>query len=186
MDNIKGDIVQLEKKIDKLRVDYEQYFMRITKREPIILREEVDRLVRKLSGTVINNTGDKFKLNTILAKYNTLKTQWGKILRQIEEGVWLDKRENVMGGGQRAVMNTPSMKPASAPASGGSDGDKAVFDAYVNARKQCGESTSGLSYDTFKKSMDAQREKVKSAGAKDVEFKVTVQDGKSKITFVKK
>jgi len=173
--------------IEKLRVDYDQYFARVTKREPAKLREDIDRLVRTLSTSVINNTGIKFRLNTLVAKYNSYKQHWNKVLKMIEDGVYDEARARIMGGPKPGVPAPSAETPKAAaarPAAGG--GDEAIFKAFLDAKKQCNEGVAGMDYNQFKKSLDAQREKLKSTGVTNAEFKVTVKDGKAKIVFTKK
>lgn len=65
---------------------------------------------------------------------------------------------------------------------GGAQTDQAqqVYQKLVAAKKRCNEPTSGLTYDSVKKSMTQQREHLKKTrGAKDVDFKVVIKDGKA-------
>src|SRR4030067_1290907 len=80
------DITALEKKLLQLKTDYEQYFLGYQKIAPEKLRVEVDKLVRLLTGQTITNTGLKFRLNTVTAKFSSYKTYWDRTIREIEEG----------------------------------------------------------------------------------------------------
>ncbi|MBL9037669.1 MAG: hypothetical protein JNG84_04040, partial [Archangium sp.] len=76
----------------------------------------------------------------------------------------------------------PSRAPAPVAAEGGLSEQKikAIYDAYVMAKKRCGEDTSKLSLtsvaDTLKKQVPAL---MKQHAAKSVEFKVVIKDGKA-------
>ncbi|MBI5343963.1 MAG: hypothetical protein HZB83_01260, partial [Deltaproteobacteria bacterium] len=83
---IREEIDALESKVSKLRTDYEQYFARLIKREPLKLREEVERLILKCSNASITNTSFKFKYNSVVAKYSSYKQYWTRVLRAIEDG----------------------------------------------------------------------------------------------------
>jgi hypothetical protein len=82
-------------------------------------------------------------------------------------------------------------RPAAAPTAGGSDLSdakvRAVYDAYVAAKRQGGEDTSKLSFEavaqTLRKQVPELLEKTK---AKSVEFKVVVKDGKAQLKAVPK
>lgn len=89
-----------------------------------------------------------------------------------------------------ATGSNPALKPAaSAPVSRPSTGPdgglsdtkiKAIYDAYVMAKKRCGEDTRSVTYDSVASSLKKQvPELMKSHNAKSVEFKVVIKDGKA-------
>lgn len=82
------DIQLLEARLGELRVAYEKYFAGVEKIEPIRLRDEVQRMVRKAGTLFITNTGLKFKRDSIIAQFNTLSQHWNRILKQIEDGTY--------------------------------------------------------------------------------------------------
>ncbi|MFP2908905.1 MXAN_5187 C-terminal domain-containing protein, partial [Pyxidicoccus sp. 3LFB2] len=91
---------------------------------------------------------------------------------------------------------TPTPGAAAAPrppvAGGGGGGmsdDKlrAVYDAYVTAKRRCQEDTSKLSYESVAATLRKQvPELLKQHGAKAVEFKVVIKDGKASLKAVPK
>lgn len=85
---LKEDIDLLDSKIARLKTDYEQYFMRLVKREPAKLREEVERLVLLYSNKSLTNTTLKFRYNTLVAKFSSYKQYWTRVLRAIDEGTF--------------------------------------------------------------------------------------------------
>jgi hypothetical protein len=95
-----------------------------------------------------------------------------------------------------AVARTPSPAPTAAaprpPAAAGSGGmsdDKlrAVYDAYVTAKRRCQEDTSKLSYESVAATLRKQvPELLKQHNAKAVEFKVVIKDGKASLKAVPK
>lgn len=86
-----------------------------------------------------------------------------------------------------ATGSNPALKPASRPAAPvGSDGGlneqkiKAIYDAYVMAKRRCGEDTSRLSLDSVATTLRSQVPTLmKQHNAKSVEFKVVIKDGKA-------
>lgn len=64
---------------------------------------------------------------------------------------------------------------------------KAVYDAYVTAKKRCNEDTSKLSYDSVAANLRKQvPELMKKHNAQGVEFKVVIKDGKAILRAVPK
>lgn len=85
--------------------------------------------------------------------------------------------------GSNPALKPPPSRPA-APV--GSDGGlneqkiKAIYDAYVMAKRRCGEDTSKLSLDSVATTLRSQVPTLmKQHNAKSVEFKVVIKDGKA-------
>ncbi|MCY1017663.1 MXAN_5187 C-terminal domain-containing protein [Pyxidicoccus sp. MSG2] len=84
---------------------------------------------------------------------------------------------------------TPAPRPPAAGGSGGMSDDKlrAVYDAYVTAKRRCQEDTSKLSYESVAATLRKQvPELLKQHNAKAVEFKVVIKDGKASLKAVPK
>jgi hypothetical protein len=89
--------------------------------------------------------------------------------------------------------SSPSSPPkpaaSSAPASGQLSDDKlkAVYDAYVTAKRRNQEDTSKMSYESVAANLRKQvPELLKQHNAKSVEFKVVIKDGKATLKAVPK
>ena len=79
---------ELELRLERLRALYEQYFMGLEKIEPQIARKDVDRRIYVLRREKIRNTAKRFKLQTIIQRYNTFQQYWQRICREIENGTY--------------------------------------------------------------------------------------------------
>lgn len=204
---IKEDVEQFESKIAKLKVDYEQYFMRVVRKEPVKLRDEVDKFVLNYSNKSITNTQYKFRLNTAIAKYSAYKQYWNRVLRDIEEGRFVHRAEggfapppannhNHLPGGQAQDLAEPEeledepsrpQPPKVAPPAQPADEAEAVYRKFIEARRQCNEPTEGITKESLAKSIEQSKkliaEKYKTS---DVELKVLIKDGKAKLTIVPK
>lgn len=88
LQEIEAQVSELEDRVERLRALYEQYFSGIEKLEPLILRKEVDRRLWALRKMQIRNTALRFKLQTIVQRYNTFQQYWARICRDIENGTY--------------------------------------------------------------------------------------------------
>ena len=79
---------ELEIRLERLRALYEQYFLGIEKIEPTVPRKDVDRRIYVLRREKIRNTAKRFKLQTIIQRYNTFQQYWQRICREIENGTY--------------------------------------------------------------------------------------------------
>lgn len=186
------DLEILDGKIIRLKVEYEQYFARVLKREPSKLRSEIEKTILSLSGRTINNTSTKFKLNSIVARYNSYKQHWDRVLRAIEDGTYVRKAEGALVQGTAAASRPgPAIPPepkagdAKGPSSGG--GIEDIYKKYIEARKECRESVEGITLEGLKKTVDQYKKKVEEQyKTGNVDVRVYVKDGKAKLTIVPK
>ncbi|MCL2726402.1 MAG: hypothetical protein FWD69_18435 [Polyangiaceae bacterium] len=81
-------IGQLEERVERVRILYEQYFLGFEKLEPTVPRKDVDRRFAVLKKLQIRNTALRFRLNVVTQRYNTFSMYWLRICRQIEEGTY--------------------------------------------------------------------------------------------------
>jgi len=96
-------IGEIEERVDRLRVLYDQYFLGFEKLEPTVPRKDVDRRMAILRKEQIRNTALRFRLNVVTQKYNTYGMYWIRISRQIEEGTFKRhiRRAEARFGGRR-------------------------------------------------------------------------------------
>ncbi len=79
---------RLERRLETLKKQYRRYFLGIDLRPPNQLRKQVVREIFELEQTFISNTAQKFKLRSLTQSFNTHKTRWNRVMRQIEEGTY--------------------------------------------------------------------------------------------------
>lgn len=87
-DELDNAIAELETRVDRLRALYEQYFLGIERLEPLVPRKDVERRIWQLKREKIRNTAKRFKMQTIIQRYNTLQQYWQRICREIERGTY--------------------------------------------------------------------------------------------------
>jgi hypothetical protein len=175
---IEEDFKVLETKLLQLKLDYDQYFLGSRPREPVMLRGEVQKLIAMYSNQAIQNTALRFKFGSICSRYQAYKRQWNEVLRQIEAGTYsrhrfkaeLHERERRGEG-----------KLAEAPPDSGKAGD-ALFQAYVEACRSCGQDVKGLTPAKLEGILAKQREQLRSRfGDATVSFRVAIEGGKAKL-----
>lgn len=181
---IAEDLTKLEQQLKELVTRYEQYFVGLEKREPLPLVSEVEKMVRRYSNTPINNTMYKHKFNMLVARLNTYREHWNRILRLIEEGKYsrdrfirdLHLRQKAKKPTHHEEAHEEHHKPHHDP-----DMDR-IFHELREARKACHLSVEKLSIEqvaaTIEKSKAAL---VARLGTADLVFRVVVEDGKPKI-----
>ncbi len=179
--SIDEELQHLEIKIKHLKMEYEQYFMGSRPREPILTRSEVQKIVARYSNTPIQNTAMRFRFNNLCSRYHAFKRHWDSILKRIEDGTYERQvfRANLHDR-ERATAQGKTPADAKTGTAGGNAAD--LFDAYLAARKECGEGTQGIDRKRLDGVIAKQRAAIQEKyGCKDVRFRVVIEDGKTKL-----
>jgi len=210
----------LEEEVEALKARYDQYFLGVERREPNRWRDEVKRKVMRLKSAFTRNTGLKFKIQSLHARYLSYERLWLRSAREREEGTYhrdlfkarlrarpeeKEKKEEAApsaaaagaasatgkapGAAARPAASPRPPGPAAAPAAGGV-GEvrmRALYDAYIEAKRRCNEDVSKLTYDAVAKSVAKQvPELMTRYKAKSVDFKVEVKDGRAVLKAIPK
>ncbi len=187
--SIKEDIDLLEQKLVRLKVEYEQYFQKILKREPLKLRDEVEKIVLAYSNKNISNTSLKFRYNSLVARFNSYRQYWTRVARAIEEGTYYRQAEGSIFPSQG---DTPRSNGNHANGASASEAQRdpalvELFNSYVEARKACNEPVEGLTYEAVARTIDQYKKKVEEQyKTTDVDLKVSVKDGKTRLIITPK
>ena len=176
------ELNELDEAIQNLHVLYEKYFLGIDRRPPDQERKRVSQKARELRNTNVRNTALKFKINTLFAKLISFERMWDRTLREMEEGTY--KRDVFKAKLRHKDRDAPQAAPAAAPARNSpeiSDANlRRLYDTYLVAKKRCGESTAGMSFDSVASRIRAQvPELMQKHKAKNIEFKVVIKGGKA-------
>ncbi|RME46353.1 MAG: hypothetical protein D6795_15500 [Deltaproteobacteria bacterium] len=182
-EEIVEDLKALEQKIKILRRDYELYFNGLEKKEPLFLKEQVQRMIRKFLREPIRNPALKFKFESLQATFNTFNTYWNRVTMQMEQGLDPRSRFRLRQREERASQPLPTApSPAPAPTSD----PKTIYEQFLQARAQTKESTR-ISLPQMEKLLQKQEEKLrKKYGCREVEFRVVIEEGKTKLKGIPK
>jgi len=168
---VQEDINELESKLNRLRMLYDQYCTGILKVPPFKLHDEVKRIIKVYSGRQINNTALAFKYRSLAGRYTSLNNLWTRNMRQIDEGTFRRGKKS----------GIPDKKEEDADAKLTSKAKK-LFDAYVRAKVELGQGTDNLKVKEIEDSVKKQVPKLKlKYKCKDVDYKVIVEGEKVKI-----
>ena len=179
------DISRLENDINRLKFEYEQYFMGMEKLEPVKKRENLERFIRSLSTRVIRNTALNFKLNSLTARYNTFLQYWIRIVRQIEDGTYQRDQFRAQLKQKLASPTTPPGQSDKEERAAPAEGFQQVYSQYIEAKKKCKEDISSLSLEKLANTLQRQIPQIKEKyKCKDVDFKVVIEGGKTKLKAI--
>jgi hypothetical protein len=239
-DELEGECHKLEEELEALKAKYEQYFLGVERKEPVRWREELRKRVLRVKEAFTRNTGLRFRLQSLHARYLSYERLWLRSAREREEGTY---RRDLFKARLRAKDPVPQPEakpapaaeksatrpaaepatgPAAAPAPAAAQADRAsaaagaapgprsapapaqkppapapggvtdtqlraLYTAYIAAKKSCNEDVSRLTYDAVATSVSKQiPELMARYKAKAVEFRVEVKGGKAVLKAIPK
>jgi hypothetical protein len=177
---IADDVIQLDQKLNGLIIKYEQYFIGLEKREPLQLLGEVEKLVRSNTGVPINNTMYKHRFNMLVARLNTYREHWNRILKLMEEGRY--SRDRFISDLHLRQKNKPEThEPDSSHLAPESDIDRLVHE-FREARKACNMPVDKITRELVAATIEKQRPLLAAKlGTDHLAFRVVIEDGKPKL-----
>src|SRR6266849_4457740 len=202
----------IDQELEHLRASYEQYFLGIERLAPARKHEKLKRRLNNVKSTYNRSTSVQFRVQSLFNKLLTYQRLWEPTIREIEAGTYkrdlFKARMHAKGrSAERPPTSTepeppapvaaapiPSPSPQRPPqASSAAPGDlseaklRAVYDAYVDAKKRCHEDVSKISFESvaskLRKQVPTLMEKHK---VNSVEFKGVIKDGKAVLRAVPK
>ncbi len=177
---IAEDVILLERKLSELITRYEQYFIGLEKREPLLLLGVVEKLVRSNTGVPINNTMYKHRFNMLVARLNTYREHWNRILKLMEEGRYSRDRF-IRDLHLRQKDNNDRRLPDSPAAAAESDLDRLVHE-FREARKACNLPVGNITRELVAATIAKQRPLLAARlGTENLAFRVVIEDGKPKL-----
>jgi hypothetical protein len=184
------DLDRLDVTIRQLQVKWDLFFNGQEKKPPSDLQSHVEQLIKKYANSEIRNNGERFRYQSLSARYTTFNELWQKKLRAREEG----KAFGVHG---LRADQLPPPRPAAPPASpkeqrpGPAPGEIRVADAsrdedavqelynkFIEERIRAGEAHAPV-FENFRDLIRQQTERIRAEkGAQAVDFRLETREGK--------
>lgn len=76
----------LDESLKKLKARYDLFFAGSVKLPPIEDRRRIEATIHELSKQNIRDNSRRFRLNTLISRYNQFRELWGRKMREREEG----------------------------------------------------------------------------------------------------
>ena len=182
------ELDKLEEDIRILKNKYDQFFSGIAKMPPHIERQAVERFIHELNKQKIRDNGRRFRLNTLVSRYNQFREMWARRIREREEGP-LDfrRRQVLLEGTPKAVPTRPAVTSAQADPyvkmTPGTNGEeiRRLHQEIERANAAMGKSNN-VSVEQLAAMVQKQTELVRSKyNVNTVAFRVETVDGKVKL-----
>lgn len=191
---------EVEQRMFLLKIEYEKYFSGIEKIEPLRDREEVRRTMRDFLDEPITNSVQRFRYQTLKARFQSLELYWQRNLAMIERGTHPKMRFRADAKDKARLAREAASVPPAEPSVSAEQAEvlrkrqealeredrayKVLYDKYLEARSKCGQSTD-LSFDAVRDALKKQVRTIKATyQCETVKFRIVVEDGKAKVKAV--
>ncbi len=199
MATIDEDLSQIERDIRTLKIEYEQFFGGGRKRAPTDTQWRLENLVRKCNEKMGElNFGQRFRLNNLTQTYAKYQDFWRKKMMQRETGTQQRhfgaaakaieaERESrrVAEGHETAIAEPPARHEAFAMSFSQPEDERqkieTLYQKLIEARNEAGEKSGAPSLQDFEKFVRNKTKDLKSKGGNEVEYTVSVEDGKVRL-----
>jgi len=194
---LEEELTEISGRIERLRVQYQQYFLGMEKIPPVVQREQLERRIRHSPLRDIRKSAIKFRFQTTIQRLRTLEVYWDRVVREIENGRYVRGifRDGAARGVKRPGDDSKKTGDKAKPSRSRQQAEKgervvkpgvvkeesidSLYRQYIDARETVGMPTEGVTLESFRVSLDRQREvHMKRLGVKRVVFSVKIKDDK--------
>ncbi len=174
------DLQRLEAGLKQLEAEYNMFFAGRLPKPPWETRSRVEALVKQYDRAYIQNTGDRFRFQTLQSRFATFIELWDRGMRAREEGRSGPFPQKKSGDrparGDDKIMHVASFSDPLREMDKLHD----LYDSLVEARRTVGENA--VPFHKFAELVKTQVKKLKTGGTPEVAFRVAVKDGKVAFT----
>ena len=175
MESFKGVLDRIETDIAEVKRQYDLFFQGTRRSEPIEERRILEWMVRRTGQRRIINTSDQFRFHGLQSRFYALSNLWSRMVREYEEGRL-----------SRDASGTLVRPAGPAPAAPVDHGHlEETLARLKEARLECGLPAGEKELAAIRQTLvDRAGEIAGRSGAKAVEFRISVEDGKPRVKAV--
>jgi hypothetical protein len=180
---VQRDLLTLEAELKRLEAEYNMFFSGRARRPPLETRGRVEGMVKRFDRGHIDSAADRFRFQTLQARFQKFADLWDRGLRAREEGRPGPFAQPPPKVPQRApdppeskVLHVTAFKDPMREM----DKLHSLYDTLMDARRQIGDDV--VPFHRFAALVKDQVSKLRDSGSPEVAFRVAVKDGKVNFT----
>ncbi len=165
-------LTRLEEDIRRLRTEFDIFFNGAAKRPPYETKGRVETLLKRLGDDRALTYAQRFRYNSLAARYNSFRDLWRRIMQGREEG------RDLLSTSRASVKITEAASFICLDAHKEVEVVKNLYDSFLDAKRRCGEPTESFSFPRFHRMIASKADGLKEQlGCDRVRFSVVVQSG---------
>jgi len=179
---IENELAVLERGLQRLHVEYERFFTGDVKLPPNDTRRRLEDLLRRMAGTNIERAAERFRLQNIQSRFQSMTELWEKRFAAREEGRTVTGRFPL----SRQAGSSEAPGRDAEPSASVKRKERAdlmpLFERYCSARRALGEDVSRLRYERFEELLQRQAAEIRrTTGSKRLVFEIQTVDGRVRL-----
>jgi hypothetical protein len=181
--DIQRDLQALEADLKKLEAEYNMFFSGRAPRPPWETRKRVETLVKRWDRDHIETAGDRFRFQTLQARFQKFVELWDRGLRAREEGrpgPFAQPPPKAPPKKEQQDSNKVLYVTAFKDPMHEMDKLHSLYDTLMEARREVGDDV--VPFHRFASLVKDQVTKLRDTGSPEVAFRVAVKDGKVNFT----
>lgn len=171
-------LTRLEDDIRRLRIEFDIFFNGGAKRPPYDTRGRVETLLKRLGDDRTLNYAQRYRYNSLAARYNAFRDLWRRTMQGREEGRDAMSAARAMAKKETAQKPVESVSFVCLDAHHDVEVVKNIYTSLIEAKRRCGEPTEDLSFPKFHRLLASKADGLKQQlGCERVRFSVAVEGG---------
>jgi hypothetical protein len=174
---VDDQLTRLEEDIRRLKIEFDMFFNGASKKPPYDTKGRVDTIMKRLGDDRTLNYAQRYRFNTLGARYNAFRDHWRRTMKGREEG--RDPGASARATAkQQAVAEFKRAEFVCDDAHKDVELVKNLYSALVEAKKVCGESVENFSFPRFHRLIASRADGLKERlGCERVSFSIDVEGG---------
>lgn len=177
-ETIESKLMRLEEDIRKLKVEFDIFFNKGSKRPPYDTKNRVEVLVKRIGDERRLTYAQRYQYNTLVSRYTAFKELWRRTMQAREEG------RNNIAAIRETVQHTHNAQDNQVvfvckDVRNEEETIKTVFDTLVQAKEKCGEPTNDMNFQNFHQFLAGKADTIKNQlKCNSIQFSVSIVEGK--------
>ena len=173
---IEEQLGRLEEDVRRLKVEFDIFFNGAAKRPPYDTKSRVETLIKRIADDRTLTFAQRYQYNSLVARYTSFRELWRRTMQGREEG--RDPAAVARASQHPAAESNQKTTFTCADAHQDVETVKNLYQALVEAKKSCGESSDDLSFPRFHHLIARKTDNLKEhLGCERVLFSIDVRDG---------
>ena len=173
---VEEQLARLEEDLRRLKIEFDIYFNGASRRPPYDTKNRVETIIKRLGDDRTLTFAQRFHYNTLGSRYNAFRDLWRRTLQGREEG------RDAAAAARAAIQEQsgPFARSTFVCADAHKDVStvRSLYNALVDAKRRCGESTADFSFPRFHRLIASKAHNLKERlGCDRVQFSVDVEAG---------
>lgn len=172
-------LARLEEDIRRLKIEFDIFFNGSSKRPPYDTKSRVESVIKRIADERTLTFVQRYYYNSLVARYTSFRELWRRTMQGREEGRDPGSAARASQRAAEGQIQLESVMFVCDDAHRDVTTVRRLYEALMEAKRHCGESTGDLSFPRFHHLIASKTDKLKDTlGCERVRFSVGVEDGR--------